>query len=90
MYHLSIYLLIYFETGFLCVALAVLKLALKTSLALNPEILLPLLTSAGIKGVHHHHVCFILNYTYIHEYIHVSSQRPGMSGLFYFKLHIYS
>jgi hypothetical protein len=31
-----------FETGFLCVALAILKLALKTRLALNSEICLPL------------------------------------------------
>jgi hypothetical protein len=42
-----------FETGFLCVALAVLELALWNRLALNSELLLPQPLSAGIKGMHH-------------------------------------
>jgi len=45
---------LFFETGFLCVALAVLELTLKTRLALYSEICLPLPLSAGIKGVRHH------------------------------------
>ena len=43
-----------FKTGFLCVALAVLELTLKTRLALNSEIRQLLPPSAGIKGVRHH------------------------------------
>jgi hypothetical protein len=42
------------ETGFLCVAVAVLELTLKSRLASNSEICLPLPSSAGIKGVYHH------------------------------------
>jgi hypothetical protein len=44
----------FFETGFLCVALAVLALTLYTRLTSNSEIRLPLPPSAGIKGVRHH------------------------------------
>jgi hypothetical protein len=45
----------FFETGFLCVALAVLELTLWTRLASNSEIAYLCLPSAGIKGVRHHH-----------------------------------
>jgi hypothetical protein len=41
--YIYIYIYIYiYETGFLCIALAVLELALQTRLALNSEICLPL------------------------------------------------
>jgi hypothetical protein len=40
--YLFIYLFWFFETGFLCVALAVLELTLLTRLASNSEICLPL------------------------------------------------
>ena len=43
----------FFETGFLCIALAVLELILWTRLASNSEICLPLLPSCWIKGVRH-------------------------------------
>ena len=43
----------FLETGFLCVALAVLELTLYTRLAWNSEIRPPLPPSAGIKGVRH-------------------------------------
>ena len=43
-----------FETGFLCVALAVWELSLQTRLVSNIEIYMPLPPSAGIKGVHYH------------------------------------
>ena len=43
------------ETGFLCVALAVLKLILQTMLTLNSQRSPCLcLLSTGIKGIHHH------------------------------------
>ena len=38
-----VFVLCFFETGFLCVALAVLELTLQTRLALNSEICLPLI-----------------------------------------------
>jgi hypothetical protein len=44
----------FFETGFLCIILAVLELTLQTRLALDSEIHLPLPLPAGIKGVCHH------------------------------------
>ena len=43
-----------FETRFLCVAMAVMELALYTMLCLISEIQLPLLPSAEIKGFLHH------------------------------------
>jgi hypothetical protein len=43
-----------FETGFLCVALAVLELTLETRLALNQKSACLCLSSAGIKGECHH------------------------------------
>ena len=47
---------IFFETGFLCVALAVLELALLIRLALNLKRSSSYcLASAGLKGVCHHH-----------------------------------
>ena len=45
---------LFFESGFLCVALAVLELTLKTRLASNSDIHLLCLPSAGIKGVCHY------------------------------------
>ena len=47
------------ETGFLCVALAILELTLKTRLASNSEIHLP---SAGIKGVQHYCLAYLKFY----------------------------
>ena len=41
------------ETGFLCVVLAVLELALQTRLALISDIHLPLPLKGGIKGESH-------------------------------------
>ena len=58
----SMYLLFFafvFETKFLCVALAVLELAL-TRLASNSETCLPLPPKYGIKGVQHHHPMFLV------------------------------
>lgn len=46
----------FFKIGFLCVALVVLELALKTRLALNSKIRQPLLPKCWTKGVHHHRV----------------------------------
>lgn len=47
----------FLKTGLLCVALAVLKLALWTRLALNsPRSICLCLVSAGIKGRPHHHL----------------------------------
>ena len=43
----------FFETGFLCVALAVLELTLWSGLKLT-EIYLPLPPKCWIKGMHHH------------------------------------
>ena len=45
---------VFFETGFLCVALAVLELTRQTRLASNSEIPCLCLPSAGIKGMLHH------------------------------------
>lgn len=49
-----------FETGFLWVALGVLKLTLSTRLALNPEICLPLPTKWQINGMHHHFPAWVV------------------------------
>ena len=52
-----------FETGFLCVALAILELTLQTRLASNSERLTCLcLPSPEIKGVHHHHLAWGNNF----------------------------
>ena len=53
---LTIFLLfLFFETGFLCVALAVLKLTLcRPGWPLTQKSACLCLPSAGIKGVHHH------------------------------------
>jgi hypothetical protein len=46
----------YFETGFICVTLAVKDLTLKTRLDLNIQRSTCLcLLSAWLKGMHHHH-----------------------------------
>jgi hypothetical protein len=61
MFIFVVVLFCFLETGFFCIALAVLELTLYSRVALNSEIHLPLpcLPSAGIKGVYHHCPAFL-------------------------------
>ena len=51
---LFLFIYLFFESGFLCVALAVLELTLQTRLALNSERSSCFYLFARIKSVHHH------------------------------------
>ena len=65
----------FFKTGFLCVTLAILELALQTRLALKLQRSTSLcLSSARIKGVHHHHPCTVKS-------IQMTYLRPNFSSI---------
>ena len=64
------------ETGILCIALAILELTLKTRLASNSEIHLPLTPSSGIQGVHHYCLAY-LNFYKCHFFLCLFVSRIG-------------
>ena len=72
------------ETGFLCVALAILELTLKTRLASNSEIHLP---SAGIKGVHHYCLAYLKFYkchlfVYFQDRVYIAQSGPKLHACY--------
>jgi hypothetical protein len=65
MFVLFCFVLFCFETGFLCVALIVLELALQTRLASNSQNFACLcIPSTGIKGMYHHCLTVIFIFIY--------------------------